>query len=68
LRTKGPSLVETAQGADRFNADSDGEGSADAADAFPLDPTRSQPLQPDPNDNTPPVITLTEPVGARRIP
>jgi hypothetical protein len=60
--------VETAQGTDPFNADSDGDGSTDGVDAFPLDPTRSQPLQPDPTDHTPPVITLTEPIGARRIP
>jgi hypothetical protein len=60
--------VETALGTDPFNADSDGDGVADALDAFPLDPTRHLPLASNPLDHTPPVITLIEPIGARRIP
>jgi hypothetical protein len=39
----------------------------DGVDAFPLDPTRSQPPVPDPNDHTPPVITLIYPSGARPV-
>ena len=59
--------VEHAQGTDPFTADSDGDGVADAADCFPLDVTRSACLPADPNDHTPPVITLIEPTTARRI-
>ena len=44
-----------------------GDGVPDGQDAFPLDPTRWQPLASNPNDHVPPVITLIEPVGARRI-
>jgi hypothetical protein len=60
--------AELQLGTDPFNADTDGDGVADGLDAVPLDPTRSQPLPSDPTDHIPPVITLIEPVGARRLP
>jgi alpha-tubulin suppressor-like RCC1 family protein len=60
--------TEVALGTDPFNPDTDGDGVTDGADALPLDPTRSQPLPSNPNDHTPPVITLIEPTTARRIP
>ena len=59
--------AEIALGTDPFNPDTDGDGVVDGLDAFPLDPTRSQPLPSNPLDHTPPVITLIEPIGARRI-
>ena len=59
--------LEEQKGTDPFNADSDADGVLDGADAFPLDPTRSQAVS-DPNDHTPPTITLQEPVGAVPIP
>ena len=63
-----PNVVETARGTDPYNPDSDGDGVNDAVDVWPLDPTRSTMPPPDPNDHTPPVITLTEPVGAVPLP
>jgi hypothetical protein len=45
----------------------DGDTVVDGADCFPLDPTRSACPQADPNDHTPPVITLTEPTNATLI-
>ena len=59
--------VETAQGTDPFTADTDGDGVNDALDCAPLDSTRSTCVG-DPNDHTPPVITLDEPAGAVPIP
>ena len=59
---------EIALGTDPFTVDTDGDGVADAVDVFPLDPTRSLPLVANPLDHTPPVITLIESIGARRIP
>jgi hypothetical protein len=59
--------VEVLLGTDPFNSDTDGDGAGDAVDAFPLDATRWLPLPADPNDQTPPVITLTLPANARRI-
>jgi hypothetical protein len=59
--------VERAQGTDPFKADTDGDGVADGADCFPLDPTRQCPAI-DPNDHTPPVITLLEPPNATLLP
>jgi len=63
-----PNSVELTQGTDPFNADSDGDGANDALDAYPLDPTRYTAPAVDPNDHTPPVITLTEPTNATLIP
>jgi len=62
-----PNALELAQGTDPFMADTDGDGVSDLLDAFPLDPTRHDPPTVDPNDHTPPVITLTKPVGARPV-
>jgi len=50
-----------------YEADTDHDGVPDGSDAFPLDPTRSEPLQSNPNDSTPPEITLVEPIGALPI-
>jgi alpha-tubulin suppressor-like RCC1 family protein len=58
---------ELAVGTDAYNADTDGDGVNDGADAFPLDPTRTTAPSPDPNDHTPPVITLTYPTNARPV-
>jgi hypothetical protein len=58
---------EIALGTDPFNPDTDGDGVPDGLDCFPLDKTRSACLVADPNDHTPPVITLIEPTTARRI-
>jgi hypothetical protein len=44
--------------------DSDGDGAADGQDAFPLDPSRSEPPAPEPGDTTPPMILLREPANA----
>ena len=52
---------------DPFNADTDGDSVSDLLDDYPLDPTRSQKPAADPNDTTPPVITLTHPTNARPI-
>jgi alpha-tubulin suppressor-like RCC1 family protein len=54
---------ELALGTNLFVADTDGDGVPDAQDAFPLDPTRSQGPPPDPNDHTPPIITITYPTS-----
>jgi alpha-tubulin suppressor-like RCC1 family protein len=60
--------VETARGTDPFRSDTDADGVSDGADAFPLDPSRSQPPTGDPADTTPPVINLTYPASAVPIP
>jgi alpha-tubulin suppressor-like RCC1 family protein len=60
--------VERINGTDPLNADTDGDEVPDGEDAFPLDPDRSEPLEPNPSDTTPPVITLTEPTNAVPIP
>jgi len=57
-------LVELQQGTDPFLADTDGDGRSDGLDAYPLDPSRWEAPLPDPNDTTPPVITLDEPTNA----
>jgi probable HAF family extracellular repeat protein len=48
-------------GTNPFYPDSDGDGVLDGVDAFPLDPLRSEMPPGDPNDHTPPVITITFP-------
>jgi hypothetical protein len=58
---------ELTNGTDPFRADTDGDGVNDGADCFPLDPTRSTCPQSDPNDHTPPTITLAEPTSATLI-
>jgi hypothetical protein len=60
--------LEVLTGTDPYNPDTDGDGVNDGADAYPLDPTRWQAPSPDPNDHTPPVITLTEPTNAVPVP
>jgi hypothetical protein len=62
-----PNEVEIERGTDPFLDDSDGDGTLDAADEFPTDPGRWKALLPDPNDHTPPVITLELPVDAKLI-
>ncbi len=62
-----PNVVEVARGTDPFRVDTDGDGVSDLADAFPLDITRWLAPVADPNDHTPPVITLTHPTNARPI-
>jgi len=60
--------TEVLRGTDPRHVDSDRDTVPDGLDAFPLDPTRSQGPQPVPGDLTPPVITLTYPTGAIRLP
>ena len=59
---------ELAMGTNPFLADTDGDGVPDGQDAYPLDPTRWQAPGPDPNDHTPPTITLVEPADAVLLP
>jgi alpha-tubulin suppressor-like RCC1 family protein len=59
--------VEIELGTDPFNPDTDGDTVDDGEDDFPLDPTRSQAPSPDPEDETPPTITLDEPTNADLI-
>jgi hypothetical protein len=59
---------ELAVGTNPFSADTDGDGVPDGQDAFPLDPTRWQAPVSDPNDHTPPTITLVEPADAILLP
>ncbi len=56
--------TERTRGTDPLRADSDDDGVNDAADCFPLDPSRSDCPEPVPGDTEPPVITLTEPTNA----
>jgi hypothetical protein len=58
---------EGANGTDPFRSDTDGDGVGDATDCFPLDPARWQCPAADPNDHTPPVITLQEPTNASLV-
>jgi alpha-tubulin suppressor-like RCC1 family protein len=59
--------LERQIGTDPFNPDTDGDGVLDGADCFPLDSTRST-CASDPNDHTPPVITVLEPSNAVPLP
>jgi len=59
---------ELAMGTNPFLADTDGDGVPDNLDAYPLDPTRWQAPGSDPNDHTPPIITLIEPADAVLLP
>jgi alpha-tubulin suppressor-like RCC1 family protein len=59
--------AERAQGTDPFNADTDGDTVNDGDDDFPLDPTRDTAPAYDPEDSTPPTITLDEPTNASLI-
>jgi alpha-tubulin suppressor-like RCC1 family protein len=54
---------EAARGSDPFLADTDGDSVNDGQDCFQLDPSRWQCPMPNPNDHTPPVITLQEPTA-----
>ena len=60
--------TEVAQGTDPFTADTDGDGVNDGADYYPLDATRWLAPTPSLGDVTPPIITLTFPIGARPVP
>ena len=53
-------VQEIAFGTDPYNRDTDGDGVWDGMDFYPLDPTRWA----NPADHTPPIITLSLPVGA----
>ncbi len=44
-------MDEVARGTDPLRADTDNDGVGDGQDCYPLDPTRSQCLPPDPNDH-----------------
>jgi hypothetical protein len=63
-----PNTVEIANGTDPLRADTDGDGVDDLHDCFPLDRTRSACGSVDPNDHTPPVITLQLPTNAVPLP
>ena len=62
-----PNTIERLNGTNPLSADTDGDGTNDGVDCFPLDPTRYLCPTPDPNDHTPPVITLQEPTNATLI-
>jgi hypothetical protein len=53
---------ELTKGTNPFDPDTDHDGVIDPLDAFPLDPTRSDPIT-DPTPGFPPTITLIEPAG-----
>jgi Bacterial TSP3 repeat len=59
---------EITMGTNPFLADTDRDGVPDAQDAYPLDPTRWRAPTADPNDQTAPIITLTEPAAAVLLP
>jgi len=71
LDTDGDGLTnaqEYAMGTNPLVADTDRDGVPDGQDAFPLDPTRWETPANDPNDHTPPQITLIEPADAVLLP
>jgi hypothetical protein len=61
-------FAEISMGTNPLVADTDGDGVTDYYDAFPLDPTRSAIPGGEPNDTTPPVITLEQPAGSTLLP
>ena len=70
LDTDGDGLLnreEASRGTSLTLADSDGDGVRDGADCAPLDASRSA-CPVDPNDHTPPVVTLLEPPNALPLP
>jgi hypothetical protein len=54
-------------GTSPWDADSDGDFSLDGTDCAPLDPSRWECLI-DPEDTTPPIITILEPADATPLP
>lgn len=58
---------ETALGTNPLRADTDRDGVPDPSDYFPLDPARSNAAPFNPDDLTPPTITLTTPPGATLV-
>ncbi len=63
-----PNAVEALIGTNPLAADTDGDGVNDSLDAYPLDPSRSVLGVANPNDHTPPIITLILPPNAQPIP
>jgi hypothetical protein len=55
---------EILAGTDPYDNDTDGDGTGDAADAFPLDSSRWAAPAGTPGDTTPPTIFLDEPIEA----
>jgi Regulator of chromosome condensation (RCC1) repeat len=58
---------ELAGGTSPWSADTDGDGVADGADCAPLDPGRAT-CPADPEDHTPPAVTILEPPNATPLP
>ncbi|HVS54523.1 MAG TPA: hypothetical protein VHD62_19360 [Opitutaceae bacterium] len=56
--------AELQNGTDPLSVDTDGDGVNDDEDAYPLDPTRWDPLESSPGDTTAPTITLQLPADA----
>lgn len=59
---------EAALGTDPLRADSDGDGVVDSQDAYSLNAMMNAPPQADPEDTTPPLLTLDEPLDAQLLP
>ncbi len=59
--------AEALRGTSPLLSDSDGDGIPDGADEFPLDPSRTSLALPDPNDTTPPAVTLDSPANALEV-